>query len=62
MARPQKEGLNYFPHDMNCDDKVKLVESQFDVEGIYVLIKKRWQIICDKVYLVDWTEKSIVAV
>jgi hypothetical protein len=59
MARPQKEGLDYFSLDVNCDDKVKLIEAKFGVEGFGVLIKL-WQIIYDNGYYVEWTERELL--
>lgn len=41
MARPQKQGLDYFPIDTNMDqdDKIALIESKHSVTGFGVLIK-----------------------
>lgn len=59
MARPQKEGLDYFPLDIELDDKVKLIDAKFGVTGFGVLIKI-WQIIYDNGYFILWTEKELL--
>ena len=59
MARPQKEGLDYFPLDTEMDDKVKLIDAKFGVAGFGVLIKL-WQIIYDNGYYIKWTEKELL--
>lgn len=59
MARPQKEGLDYFPLDIEMDDKVKLIDAKFGVAGFGVLVKV-WQIIYDNGYYIKWTEKELL--
>ena len=59
MARPQKEGLDYFPLDVDMDDKVKLIDAKFGVAGFGVLIKV-WQIIYDNGYYINWTERELL--
>lgn len=41
MARPQKDGLDYFPLDVNIDkdDKIEIIESEFGNEGFVIIIK-----------------------
>ena len=41
MARPVKEGLEYFPLDCDIDqdDKVALIEAQHGIKGFGVVIK-----------------------
>lgn len=39
MARPQKEGLDYFPLDVVLDDKFELIEAELGLEGFAVCIK-----------------------
>ena len=39
MARPQKEGIDYFTLDVKMDDEVKLVEAKSGIAGFGVLIK-----------------------
>jgi hypothetical protein len=57
MARPQKEGLNYFSLDvdMDQDDKVALVEAKHGIEGFGILIKLLMKIYKEG-YFYHWTE------
>jgi hypothetical protein len=59
LARPQKDGLDYFPLDTEMDDKVKLIDAKFGVTGFGVLVKI-WQIIYDSGYYIKWTEKELL--
>lgn len=59
MARPQKAGLDYFPLDVDMDDKIKLIDAKFGVAGFGVLIKL-WQIIYSNGYYITWTEKELL--
>ena len=42
MARPKKEGLDYFPLDVHFDEKIQALESMFGNDGL-VWIIKFWQ-------------------
>lgn len=59
MARPQKEGLDYFPLDVDIDqdDKVALVEAQHGVTGFAVVVKLLMKIYKNS-YFYSWTEKE----
>ncbi len=59
MARPEKQGLDYFPLDVNIDDKVKLIEAKFGLIGFAVLVKI-WQIIYENSYFIKWTERELL--
>lgn len=59
MARPQKTGIDYFPLDVDMDDRVKLIDAKFGVAGFGILIKL-WQIIYDNGYYIEWTEKELL--
>lgn len=41
MARPQKTGIEYFPFDVDffTDDKIQLIEAEFDIKGSFVAIR-----------------------
>ena len=39
MARPVKEGVDYFPLDVAMDTKVELLEAQFGLKGFAVFVK-----------------------
>jgi hypothetical protein len=59
LARPQKEGLEYFPLDvdMDQDDKVALIEAQHGLVGFGVIIKLLMKIYKHG-YFYEWTEKQ----
>lgn len=40
MARPLKEGVDYFPLDVDffTDKKIKLIRAQFGVKGVYIVL------------------------
>lgn len=59
MARPFKQGLDYFPLDVAIDDKVKMIDAKFGVAGFGILIKL-WQIIYDNSYFTKWTEREVL--
>lgn len=39
MARPNKQGVDYFPLDIHLDDKFKFIEIKYKLEGFAILIK-----------------------
>ena len=39
MARPMKDGVDYFPLDVNVDKKFRLVEAKFGIVGFGVIVK-----------------------
>lgn len=59
MARPAKEGLEYFPLDCDIDqdDKVALIEAQHGIKGFGILIKLLMKIYNNSYYYA-WTEKE----
>lgn len=60
MARPQKEGLDYFPLDTDMDlkdDKVQLVEAKYGATGFAVLIKLLMKIYGEGYYY-QWGENE----
>lgn len=59
MARPKKEGLDYFPLDVDIDqdDKVALIEAKHGIEGFAVTIKLLMKIYKNG-YFYKWTEKE----
>jgi len=61
MSRPIKQGLSYFPLDvdMDMDDKIMLIESRYGVEGYAVVIKLLSKIY-NNGYFYPWTEKEIL--
>ncbi|MGA4718838.1 Lin1244/Lin1753 domain-containing protein [Fictibacillus nanhaiensis] len=59
MARPKKEGLDYFPLDvdMDQDDKIALIEAKHGLLGFGIVIKLFMKIYKNG-YFYDWTEKE----
>lgn len=59
MARPQKDGLDYFPLDVDIDqdDKVQLIEAEFGITGFGIIIKLFMKIYKEG-YFYQWTEKE----
>lgn len=59
MARPLKNGLDYFPLDVNIetDDKMELIEAQHGIVGYGVIIKLFCKIYANG-YFYDWGEKE----
>ena len=39
MARPNKQGVDYFPLDIHLDDKFKFIEIKYKLEGFAIVIK-----------------------
>lgn len=59
MARPIKEGLEYFPLDCDIDqdDKITLIEAQHGIKGFGIVIKLLMKIY-NNGYFYEWTEKE----
>lgn len=59
MARPINKGLDYFPldTDIDQDDKIALVESDFGVEGFGIVIKLLMKAYSNG-YFYEWGEKE----
>ncbi|WP_405103123.1 DUF4373 domain-containing protein [Oceanobacillus sp. FSL H7-0719] len=55
MARPNKQGIDYFSLDVHLDDKFKFIEIKYDLEGFAIIIK-----LLQKIYSIgywyQWTE------
>ena len=58
MARPIKQGLDYFPLDTNMDDNFELIEAKYGLEGFGVLIKLYQRAYKECGYFYPWTEKE----
>jgi hypothetical protein len=54
MARPQKEGIDYFSLDCQFNDKVKLIQAEFGPVGIGILVKLWQKIYGEKGYYTAW--------
>lgn len=57
MARPNKQGLDYFPLDVEMDDKFELIEANHGVAGFGIVIKLFQKIYKDG-YFLKWTEET----
>jgi phosphotransferase system IIB component len=57
MARPQKQGLDYFALDVNMGDEAELIEAEHGMAGFAVLIKM-FQKIYREGYFYEWNEKN----
>jgi hypothetical protein len=60
LARPQKEGLDYFPLDVDMDlkdDKIQLLEAKYGITGFAVIIKLFMKIYSEG-YFYPWEEKE----
>ena len=57
MARPLKEGIDYFSLDCYMDDKVKMIQAEFGLKG-FAIIVKLWQIIYrEHGYYCEWNRE-----
>lgn len=57
MARPRKQGIEYFSLDVVMDDKFDVIEAQHGIVGFGVLIKM-YQKIYSEGYYYEWTERE----
>lgn len=59
MARPTRQGVDYFPLDIHLDDKFKFIEIKFGLKGFAVIIK-----LLQKIYLCGywytWQEDEVL--
>ena len=39
MARPKKQGLDYFPLDVNVDNKIEILESEYGILGFGFIVR-----------------------
>lgn len=56
MARPVKEGLDYFTLDCNMNDKIKLIEAEFGIKGFAIIVKLYQKIYSERGYYCEWNE------
>lgn len=57
MARPFKSGVDYFPLDVNVDDKVKILEAEHDIIGFGIWVKLHQKVYASS-YWIDWDKKA----
>lgn len=60
MSRPRKDGVEYFPFDVDFfnDKKIKLLKARFGAEGIVVYIHLLCEIYRDKGYYMEFCEDT----
>lgn len=56
MPRPQKAGVEYFPLDVENDDKLDLIEAEFGLTGFAVIVKL-YQRIYKLGYYCEWNDE-----
>ena len=56
MPRPQKAGIEYFPLDVENDDKLDLIEAEFGLTGFAVIVKL-YQRIYKLGYYCEWNDE-----
>lgn len=56
MPRPQKAGVEYFPLDVENDDKLDLIEAEFGLTGFAVIVKL-YQRIYKLGYFCEWNDE-----
>lgn len=64
MARPQKNGLDYFPFDVGLfhDKKVKLIKGEFGTNGVLILIYLFCSIYEENGYFKKWSKDDSILV
>src|SRR5699024_2376578 len=59
VARPLKQGVDYFPLDVYLDDKFKFIEIKYKLEGFAILVKLM-QRIYSQGYWCRWTDDELL--
>ena len=57
MARPQKEGVDYFPLDVHLDIKFDLIEAEYGITGFGIVVKLLQKIYGGNGYYIEWTSE-----
>ncbi|UNC91669.1 DUF4373 domain-containing protein [Candidatus Contubernalis alkaliaceticus] len=57
MARPNKQGLDYFPLDVHLCKKFKFIEMKYGIAGFSIVVKL-YQYIYANGYYVDWDDDT----
>lgn len=55
MARPIKQGLDYFPLDTVLDSKIELIEARYGLKGFAIIVKLYQYIYRELGYYCEWT-------
>lgn len=57
MARPIKDGVDYFPLDVSLDEKFQLIEAEFGLDGFAVVVKLYQRIYGGHGYYCEWNDE-----
>lgn len=57
MARPLKDGVDYFPLDTVLDTKFELIEAEYGLTGFAVVVKLLQKIYREHGYYCEWTDE-----
>lgn len=57
MARPVKEGLDYFPFDTVLDDDVRYLQSEFGLKGFAIFVMLKMKIYRQHGYYCEWNSR-----
>ena len=60
MARPIKEGLDYFELDCHMEEKVRLIQAEFGLKGFAIVVKLYQKIYGGFGYYCEWNEDSLL--
>ena len=60
MARPVKEGLDYFELDCHMDEKIRLIQAEFGLKGFAVVVLLFMEIYGGKGYYMSWNEDALL--
>ena len=56
MARPIKEGMDYFPMDVMTDINIEIIEAKYGIEAFGIIVKLLQLIYGGKGYYCQWSE------
>lgn len=57
MARPGKQGIDYFPLDTVLDTNMELIEAEFGLTGFAVVVRLWQKIYAENGYYCEWTDE-----
>jgi len=60
MARPIKEGLDYFELDCLLDTKMRLIQAEFGLKGFAIVVKLLQKIYGEHGYYCEWNEEQLL--
>lgn len=60
MPRPIKEGLDYFELDCHFDEKIRLIQAEFGLKGLAVVVLLYKEIYAGQGYYMTWDEDRLL--